>query len=151
MHTNIPQGQRKSYRVSKMQYAEIYPDRVPRQLSYIFKNQKPLEIPDRIAARIIEDIPAAKPYDQDMKELDIKDRFDVMPWPDLQKLAARYKISLETGTKKETVLKKVRDCHKQGKKPMPIDEYEQYMKERRQKQVREWQEKHKNQKKDETK
>ncbi len=108
--------------LSQEQYKEIYPDKVPRRITYLFGKKKGITIhmPDEIALYLVKHF-GVKMIDDDNKVLDIKDELDTMKWIDLQKLGREYnKIAGEKnevwGLKRPEVIAKIRKWRSEGVK-----------------------------------
>ena len=108
--------------LSQEQYKEIYPDKVPMRITYLFGKKKGITIgmPDEIAMYIVKHF-GVKIIDDDNKVLDIKDELDTMHWKDLQKLGREY--GNIAGTKNEMwqlkrpqIIAKIRKWRKDGVK-----------------------------------
>jgi hypothetical protein len=84
--------------LSQEQYKEIYPDRIPRRITYLFgkKNGVTIYMPDEIALYIVKHF-GVKMINDDNKVLDIKDELDEMLWQDLQKLGRALNKKADDG------------------------------------------------------
>ncbi len=108
--------------LSQKQYSEIYPDKVPRRINYLFNRNNGVSQPidDKIAYYLIKNYDVTL-IDDKMKPVDTKDDLDTMHWQDLQKLGREYNKVAGTanemwGLKRPEVVAKIRKWRNDGVK-----------------------------------